>query len=89
MRSVVLSGFLATGKSTVGKLVAKELALPFVDTDAVIAEATGKTVGEVFASEGEAKFRDREAAIVRPLLTDGTPRGIAFGGGTVTIPSAR
>jgi shikimate kinase / 3-dehydroquinate synthase len=89
MRTVVLSGFMATGKSTVGRLVAKELALPFVDTDAVIAEDTGKTVGEVFASEGEAKFRDREAAIVGPLLADETPRVIAFGGGTVTIPSIR
>lgn len=89
MRSVVLSGFMATGKSTVGHLVAKELALPFVDTDAVIAKETGKTVGEVFAVEGEAKFRDREAAIVAPLLTDGTPRVIALGGGTVTIPSIR
>lgn len=89
MRPVVLSGFMATGKSTVGQLVAKELALPFVDVDAVIAEETGKKVGEVFASEGEAKFRDREAAIVGPLLTDGTPRVISFGGGTVTIPRIR
>jgi shikimate kinase/3-dehydroquinate synthase len=89
MRTVVLSGFMATGKSTVGRLVAKELALPFVDTDALIAEEAGKTVGEVFASEGEAKFRDREAAIVGRLLSDGTARVIAFGGGTVTIPSIR
>lgn len=89
MRTVVLSGFMATGKSTVGRRVATELALPFVDTDAVIAEATGKTVGEVFASEGEARFRDREAEIVMPLLTDGTARVVAFGGGTVTIPSIR
>jgi shikimate kinase / 3-dehydroquinate synthase len=89
MRSVVLSGFMATGKSTVGHLVAKELALPFVDTDAVIAEQAGKTVGEVFAGEGEARFRDREAAIIAPLLTDGTPRVVAFGGGSVTIPRIR
>lgn len=89
MRTVVLSGFMATGKSTVAQLVAKELALPFVDVDAMIAKETGKTVGEVFAGEGEAKFRDREAAIVGPLLTDGTPRVIAFGGGTVTIPRIR
>lgn len=89
MRSVVLSGFMATGKSTVGRLVASELALPFVDTDAVIAGEAGRTVGEVFASEGEARFRDREAEVVGRLLTDGTPRVIAFGGGTVTIPSVR
>lgn len=89
MRTVVLSGFMATGKSTVGRLVASELALPFVDTDAVIAEQTGRTAGEVFAAEGEARFRDREAEIVGALLSDGTARVIAFGGGTVTIPSVR
>lgn len=89
MRSVVLSGFMATGKSTVGRLVASELALPFVDTDAVIAEQAGASVGEVFAKEGEARFRDRESEIVQPLLEDGTPRVIAFGGGTVTLPKVR
>jgi shikimate kinase len=41
MKSVVLSGFMATGKTTVGELVAKELGLPFVDSEALIAAATG------------------------------------------------
>jgi shikimate kinase/3-dehydroquinate synthase len=89
MKSVVLSGFMATGKTTVGELVAKELGLPFVDTDALIAAATGKTVGEVFASEGEAKFRDREVDLILPLLDDGVPRVLSFGGGAVTVPRIR
>lgn len=88
-RSVVLSGFMATGKSTVGKLVAAELGLPFVDTDALIAEQYGATVGEVFAREGEARFRDREAELVGRLLSDGVRRVLSFGGGTVTIPRIR
>lgn len=88
-RPLVLSGFMATGKSTVGRIVAESLGVPFVDTDAVIAAATGKTVGEVFASEGEGRFRDREAALVLPMLEDPSPRVIGFGGGTVTIPRVR
>jgi shikimate kinase/3-dehydroquinate synthase len=88
-RSVVLSGFMATGKSTVGRLVGEALGLPFVDTDAVIAAEAGRSVGELFATEGEARFRDREARIILPLLTDRTPRVLAFGGGSVTIPRVR
>jgi len=89
MRTVVLSGFMATGKSTVGRLVAEELGLPFLDTDSLIAEEAGKTVGELFASEGEARFRDRERRLILPLLTDGVPRVISFGGGSMTIPRVR
>jgi shikimate kinase/3-dehydroquinate synthase len=89
MRSVVLSGFMATGKSTVGRLVAAELELPFVDTDAVLAKEAGTSVGELFAAEGEARFRDREAAIILPLLHDGVAKVIAFGGGAVTVPRVR
>lgn len=88
MKSVVLSGFMATGKSTVGRLVARELGLPFVDTDDLIAEAAGKPVGEVFA-EGEAQFRDREVDVILPLLADGVPRVLSFGGGAVTVPRIR
>lgn len=88
MKSVVLSGFMATGKTTVGKLVASELGLPFIDTDALIEERTGKKTGEVFA-EGEAKFRELEAELILPLLADGVPRVLSFGGGAVTVPRIR
>lgn len=88
VKSVVLSGFMATGKSTVGRLVARELGLPFVDTDDLIAEAAGKPVGEVFA-EGEARFRNREVDVILPLLADGVPRVLSFGGGAVTVPRIR
>ncbi|MBX3208621.1 MAG: 3-dehydroquinate synthase [Labilithrix sp.] len=89
MRSVVLSGFMATGKSTVGRLVAGALGLPFVDTDAVLAEEAGRPVGELFAAEGEARFRDREARTILPLLSDGVARVLSFGGGSMTIPRVR
>ena len=87
--TIVLSGFMATGKSTVGRLVAAQLGLPFLDTDAILAEEAGKPVGELFAAEGEARFRDRETRIILPLLTDGVARVISFGGGSMTIPRVR
>lgn len=88
MKSVVLSGFMATGKTTVGAVVAAQLGLPYLDTDALIEERTGKKTGEVFA-QGEAQFRDLEAEIILPLLEDGVPRVLAFGGGAVTVPRIR
>ncbi|MBN9159847.1 MAG: 3-dehydroquinate synthase [Myxococcales bacterium 68-20] len=89
MRTVVLSGFMATGKSTIGRLVAEKLGLPFLDTDAILAEEVGRPVGEIFAAEGEARFRDHEARIIQPLLADGVPRVLSFGGGSMTIPRVR
>ena len=88
-RPLVLSGFMATGKSTVGRLVAARLGVAFIDTDALLAEATGKTTGELFASEGEGRFREREEQLVLPMLDDPSPRVISLGGGTVTIPRVR
>lgn len=88
-RPIVLSGFMATGKSTVGRLLAQKLGLPFLDTDDVLAREAGRSVPELFVSEGEARFRDREAALVLPLLERGTPQVLSFGGGTVTIERVR
>lgn len=88
-RPIVLSGFMATGKSTVGRILANELGLPFVDTDEVLAREACRSVPELFVSEGEARFRDREAALVLPLLDDDAPRVLSFGGGTMTIERVR
>ena len=88
-RPIVVSGFMATGKSTVGRLVAERLGVPFLDTDEILARTTGIPVPELFMKEGEAKFREREAALVMPMLSDPTPRVIAFGGGTATIQRVR
>ena len=80
---------MATGKSTIGHLVAARLGVPFVDTDACLAEQAGMRIGELFASEGEARFREREAQLVLSWLDDPSPRVIGFGGGTVTISRIR
>jgi shikimate kinase/3-dehydroquinate synthase len=89
MRSIVLSGFMATGKSTIGSLLAARLGLPFVDTDAQIERAAGRSVPDLWRDEGETAFRAREAALAENLLLDPTPRVISFGGGTVTAARTR
>jgi shikimate kinase/3-dehydroquinate synthase len=89
MRPVVLSGFMATGKSTVGPLLAGRLGVEFVDTDAEIERAAGKTIAALWREEGESAFRARESALIERLLTDGVPRVIAFGGGAVAARKTR
>jgi shikimate kinase / 3-dehydroquinate synthase len=89
MRSIVLSGFMATGKSTVGPLLAARLGVPFLDTDAELERITGRRVPDLWKDEGEAAFRAREGALVETLLVDPVPRVISFGGGTVTAPRTR
>lgn len=88
-RPLVLSGFMATGKSTIGRILAARLGVPFLDTDQALEEATGRSIPDLFREEGEARFRQREAALVLAALADPTPRVIAVGGGTVTVPRVR
>jgi shikimate kinase/3-dehydroquinate synthase len=89
MRPIVLSGFMATGKSTVGAALAARLGAVFLDTDVEIERLTGKRVPELWQQEGEAAFRAREAALVERIFTEGSAGVIAFGGGTVTVARTR
>lgn len=89
MRSIVLSGFMATGKSTVGPRLARRLGVQFVDTDVEIERRTGKSIPDLWRAEGEAAFRAREGALVEELLSGDARRVIAFGGGTVTVKRTR
>jgi len=89
-RSIVLSGFMATGKSTVGPRLAARLGVPFVDTDVELAAAAQVAqVADLWNRLGEVEFRAREAALAERLLGDGTPRVVAFGGGLVTVRRTR
>jgi shikimate kinase/3-dehydroquinate synthase len=89
VRSIVLSGFMGTGKSTVGPRLARARGVPFIDTDETIAAEVGMTVAELWQRDGERSFRAREQALARRLLDDPAPRVIAFGGGTVTDRATR
>ena len=80
LRRVVLVGFMASGKSTVGERLARELGWSFVDVDRRIEEETGSTVSELFREEGEGTFRTLEARATREAL-GGTHRVVATGGG--------
>ena len=62
---IFLIGFMGSGKTTVGRLLAERLGWSFADLDDVIVRSAGLTVAEIFAGEGEAGFRRRETAAVR------------------------
>ena len=81
-RHVFLIGMPGSGKSLVGRLVADKLALPFVDLDAKIESATGRTVQEIFLKEGEPAFRELEHEAV-VLVVGEPPSVVACGGGVV------
>lgn len=79
-RPVVLVGMMGAGKSTIGKKLAENLDLDFVDADAEIEAAAGRSVAEIFESFGEAHFRDGERRVIARLL-EGNPLILATGGG--------
>ncbi|GAB3104993.1 shikimate kinase AroK [Aestuariicella hydrocarbonica] len=81
-QSLVLVGPMGAGKSTIGKLLAGILHLPFVDSDRVIEERTGADIPWIFDVEGEDGFRMRETAVLKDLLF-GEPAVLATGGGIV------
>ncbi len=86
-RHVALVGFMAAGKTTIGRFVARELGLPFVDTDDLIVARHGP-IPDLFERVGEAGFRDAELEAVREALA--APRSvIALGGGAVTHAPTR
>jgi shikimate kinase len=87
-RPVVLVGMMGAGKTSVGRLLAARLRLPFHDTDEAVEAASGRTVAELFAQGGEAAFRECERTILAGLL-GGPPAVIAAGGGAVIDPATR
>ncbi|MFO0852366.1 MAG: shikimate kinase AroL [Gemmataceae bacterium] len=82
-----LIGYRGTGKTTVGRLVAAALGWSFADADDVIEATAGRSIASIFAAEGEAGFRDREAAALRELTADRLV--VATGGGAVLRPENR
>ena len=79
---ILLIGLRGTGKTTVGRLLADRLSLPFIDADAELEAQAGRNIREIFASEGEKHFRDLEEQVLREVLQRG-PAVIATGGGVV------
>jgi shikimate kinase len=67
LRNIALIGFMGTGKSSVGRLIADQLHFSLIDTDELIESRTGKSVAEIFAGEGEPAFRQHEQKVVAEL----------------------
>ncbi|KAA6460928.1 shikimate kinase [Acidobacteria bacterium AB60] len=88
VRRIVLTGFMGSGKSTVGPLVARKLGWRFVDVDDVIEAEAGMAIGAIFAERGEASFREHErATIARLAAEDGLV--LSLGGGAIENPTTR
>ncbi len=81
--NIVLIGMPGSGKTTVGKRIAKKLGRDFLDTDEIITEKIGKTPAEIIENEGEESFRIIEAKIIRDFVSMATGVVIATGGGAV------
>ncbi len=85
---IFLVGFMGSGKTTVGRILAERLGAPFVDLDLAFESMTGRTIREVFETHGEPWFREREAELLRG--TASLPAAVvALGGGTFTFPENR
>jgi shikimate kinase len=86
--NIVLIGFMGSGKTSVGRLIAQRLGFQFVDTDAIVVERVGMQVADIFAKHGEPWFREQESAALRSLgiLKRAV---ISTGGGVVLRPENR
>lgn len=88
IRRIVLTGFMGSGKSTVGPQIARRLGWRFIDVDDVIVEEAGMPITEIFARFGEPAFRDHEQkTIARLLAEDGLV--LALGGGAIETEATR
>ncbi len=87
-RNLVLIGMSGTGKSRVGRLLAERLHWRFIDTDVEIERLTGRTVADIFATDGEPRFRALEREVVA-RVTRRRGAVIATGGGAVLDPASR
>jgi shikimate kinase len=86
---VAIVGYMGSGKSTLGLLLARALSVEFVDLDRVIVRSAGKAIPQIFAEHGENHFRDLEYNALLQTLDGGTPSVVACGGGTVVRPDNR
>ena len=87
-RSITLVGFMAAGKSKIGRRLADQLGMPFIDTDQQIEAVSGMPVAEIFGTKGEAEFRRAEREAIARLL-EGEAKIMAVGGGAFVDPENR
>lgn len=86
---ILLVGMMGAGKTTVGRLVAAKLGWAYVDSDAEVEQATGRGVAEIFATDGEAAFRDAEDEALRRACRGPESVVVSVAGGAVLRPANR
>ena len=82
MKNIILIGFMGTGKSAVGRCLAKALNMQYIDTDEMIEKREGRTINDIFAGPGESFFREAEAEML-DILEGVKDHVIATGGGII------
>jgi shikimate kinase len=87
-RPIVLVGLMGAGKTRIGGILARELDIPFVDSDMEVERAAGMSVADIFEAYGEAAFRDCEAKVIHRLVA-GARQVIATGGGSFMHEATR
>jgi shikimate kinase len=86
---ILITGLMGSGKTTVARELARQLNCDWVDLDEMIAKHEGRTPREIIEQEGEEKFRETETQMLRQVLTSGSERVVAMGGGAWTIAKNR
>lgn len=87
---IALTGYMGCGKSSVGRILADSLGCPFTDLDEAVEKSAGRSISDIFSTEGEAAFRELEFKTLKAVLGKyaSCTAVVALGGGTVTIPNA-
>ena len=87
---IALTGFMGSGKTTVGKVLADFLGCPFMDLDDLVVKKAGKSIPDIFAQDGEPAFRQLEAQVLRKTVEKyaESTAVLALGGGAVLAPSS-
>lgn len=88
-RRVLLIGMMGAGKSTTGRLLSERLGWPYLDSDDEIERRTGRTVPEIWKSQGEPAFRGEESRVLAEACTSGGPAVVSVAGGAVMDPDNR
>lgn len=84
-RNIILAGFMGSGKTTVGRILAGRLGWTLLDTDRMIEERAGRSIEQIFAEEGEARFREMECEVARSL--DRLEKRVIATGGGFVVPA--